>query len=99
MALSAADVGELRRRIQCGEITVGEEGGKKVRGALIGELNRLATSNEMTPGEARVYELMRTYYILAPSHIFGGHNKQYIDAQLGNLQETMEQAEEEAKEK
>jgi len=94
MALSAADVGELRRRIQCDEITVGEEGGKKICRLLLVAVKSLVKPGNMTPGEARVYELLRVYDILSQKHLYDGHNKLYIDAQLGGLQSAMKNAEE-----
>ena len=93
MALSAADVGELRRRIQSGEMLCDEAGGKKICGALSSEADRLVKPGNMTPGEKRVYELLRVYEVLRNKSLYGGHGKQFIDSELGVLQEIMEEAE------
>ena len=92
MALSSADIGELRRQVQSNEL-LGEAGGIKICRQLLEELKRLVKPGNMTPGEARVYALTQAYDRLQKKSIYGGHNQQYIDAQLGKLQSIMEEAE------
>jgi len=92
MALSAADVGELRRQIQSNEL-LGKAGGIKICRQLLGEFKRLVKPGNMTPGEARVYALTQAYDRLQEKSLYGGHNKMYIDAQLEILQSIMEEAE------
>ena len=88
--LTPADVGEMRRKIQSGEINFANPkvGMRRISGRIQTELNNLSKDLKTDEGK-RVYALWWALDRLHRSNVYSGHNKMYIDAQLGILQDAL----------